>query len=100
MLISEPETATGLVAVLLPPPVVPPKMSLSAPVEAVTVAEPGDVGMPLTAQLMLAPAATVVGGVGVQAPTVTPAGSPETAQVALVAAAAALALLVHLTVPL
>lgn len=100
MLMSEASTATGLVAVLLPPPVVPPLMSLVAPVDAVTVDEPGAVGIPETAHEMLAPATTVVGGVGVQTPTVTPGGRPETEQVAFVALAVAVALLVHLMVPL
>jgi hypothetical protein len=100
MLISEASTATGLVAVLLPPPVVPPLMSLVAPVEAVTVDEPGAVGIPETAHEMLVPTATVAGGVGVQTPTVTPGGRPETEHVAFVALAVAVALLVHLMVPL
>lgn len=97
---SEPLTATGLVAVLLPPPVVPPLMSLAAPVEAVAVDDPAAVGVPDTAHEMLAPAATVTGGVGVHAPTVTPGGKPETEQLADAALAVAVALLVHLIVPL
>lgn len=80
--------------------VVPPLTSLVAPVVAVTVLEPGAVGVPETGQEMLAPAATVAGGVGVHAPTVTPGGKPETVQVALIALAEAETLLVHLSVPL
>lgn len=80
--------------------VVPPLTSLVAPVVAVTVLEPGAVGVPETGQEMLAPAATVAGGVGVHAPTVTPGGKPETVQVALRALAEAETLLVHLSVPL
>jgi hypothetical protein len=100
MLISEPATATAFVAVLLPPLVTPPFVSLSAPVEAVTVDEPAAVGVPETAHEMLAPAATVAGGVGVHVPTVTPGGKPETEHDAFVAAAVAVALLVHFIVPL
>ena len=99
MLMSEPDVATALVAVLLPPAVVPPLPSLVAPVVAVTVDEPGAVGVPETPHEMLAPAATVAGGVGVQTPTVTPGGRPEMEHVAAVALAVAVALLVHLTVP-
>jgi len=78
---------------------VPPLVSLVAPVVTVTVDEPLAVGVPLTGQLMLAPAATVAGGTGVQAPTVTPAGSPLTEQVAAVALAVAVAEFVHRIVP-
>ena len=74
MLMSEPDTASACVAVLLPPEPLPPVVSLVAPVEAVRVALPGAVGVPLTGHEMLAPAATVAGRVGVQVPTVTPAG--------------------------
>jgi hypothetical protein len=100
MLISEPATATAFVAVLLPPPVVPPLVSFAAPVEAVTVEVLAAVGVPETVQEMLAPTATVAGGVGVQVPTVTPGGRPETEHIAFTALAVAVALLVHLTVPL
>ena len=96
---SAPSVATPLVAELLPPAVVPPLLSLVAPVTAVTVLVPVVVGVPVTGHEMLAPIATVAGVAGVQAPTVTPAGKPEIAQVALVAAAVAVALLVHLIVP-
>ena len=96
---SEPDTATALVAALLPPAPVPPLVSLIAPVTAVTATEPAAVGVPLTGQLMLAPAATVAGGTGLHVPTVRPAGRPEMAHVALLAVAVAVALLVHLTVP-
>ena len=97
---SEALVAIDAVAVLLPPAVVPPLTSLVAPVVAVTVEVPDTVGVPLTGQLMLAPAATVAGGAGEHVPTVTPAGKPETVQVAFSALAAAAPLLVHLTVPL
>ena len=95
------EATVAIVAVieLLPPAVVPPLLSLRAPVTAVSVVEPGAVGVPLTAQLMLAPAAIVAGVVGEQVPMVTPGGRPEIAHVAAVALAVALALLVHLRVP-
>jgi hypothetical protein len=99
MLMSEPETATALVAVLLPPADVPPLLSLAAPVVAVTVEEPGPVGVPDTGHEMLAPAAIVAGGVGVQAPTVTPGGKPDTPHVAAAALCVAVALFVHLIVP-
>jgi hypothetical protein len=99
MLISEPDTATAFVAVLLPPAVVPPLLSFDAPVVAVTVDDPGAVGVPLMGHDRLAPTAIVAGGVGVQAPTVTPGGRPVTAHVAFAALAVAVALLVHFTVP-
>ena len=79
---------------------VPPLVSLVAPVVTVTVELPTAVGVPLTGQLMLAPAATVAGGAGAHVPTVTPGGRPDTAHVALVALAVAAALFVHLIVPL
>ena len=88
------------VAVLLPPLVVPPFASLVAPVVAVRVLAPTAVGVPLTRQEMLEPAATVAGGAGVHVPTVTPAGRPASEQVALVALAVAVALFVHFSVPL
>lgn len=99
MLMSEPETANACVALLFPAAVAPPLVSLVAPVTVVTETLPVVVGVPLTAQEMLAPAATVAGGVGVHVPTVTPGGSPAMVQVADVAAAVAVALLVHLTAP-
>ena len=94
MLMSEPDTATDCEAVLLAPLV-----SLVAPVVSVTVLLPVVVGVPLTGHEMLAPAAIVAGGVGVQAPTVTPAGKPAVEQVAAIALAVALALLVQRMVP-
>ena len=101
MLISAPPVLIVAVAVLLPPAVVPPLVSLVAPVVAVTVDAPAAkaVGVPLTGQVMLEPAATVAGGTGEHAPTVTPAGKPDTAHVAAIALAVAAALFVHLIVP-
>ena len=99
MLISEPTVAMACVAVLLPPLPVPPLVSLVAPVLTVAVVVPEAVGVPLTGQLMLAPATTVAGGSGEHAPTVTPGGRPLTAQVAFVALAVAAAAFVHLIVP-
>lgn len=99
MVMSEPVGDNVSVAELLPPAVVPPLESLSAPVTTVTVAAPADVGVPLTGQLMLAPATTVAGGAGVHAPTVNPGGRPEMVQLALTALAVADALLVQLIVP-
>ena len=99
MLMSEPLATMACVAWLLPPEVVPPLVSLVAPVASVTVLVPDVVGVPLTAHEMLAPAASVAGGVGVHAPTVTPAGKPAGEQVAAMALAVALALLVQRMVP-
>jgi hypothetical protein len=99
IVISEPVTAMAAVVVLLPPVVVPPLVSLVAPVVAVTVTEPVAVGVPATSQEMVLPAARVTGGVGVQAVTLTPGGRPVTLQVAAMALAVALALLVQVTVP-
>lgn len=96
---SEPVVVSVAVAELLPPVVVPPLLSLVAPVVAVRVEAPAAVGVPLTGHEMLAPAATVAGGTGVQVPTVTPAGNPASEHVAAVALAVAVALLVHLSVP-
>ena len=96
---SEPITVTAAVAGLLPPAVVPPLLSLLAPVVTVTVTAPEVVGVPLTGQEMVALAATVAGGTGVQAPTVTPAGRPVTEHVAAVARAVAVALLRQRMVP-
>lgn len=99
MLMSEALATTPLVAVLLPPAVMPPLISLVAPVATETVDVAAAVGVPLTGHEMLAPGATVAGAVGVQVPTVTPAGRPEMVQVALVADCVETALLVHLMVP-
>ena len=96
---SDPTVATALVAVLLPPLPVPPLLSLVAPVVTDAVVVPDAVGVPETGQLMLVPAATVAGGSGVHAPTVTPGGKPVTAQVALAALAVEPAALVHRIVP-
>jgi hypothetical protein len=84
----------------LPPVVVPPFESFVAPVVAVTVTDPVAVGVPETAHEMLEPTATEAGGVGVQAPTVTPAGNPLIEHVAAMAAPVAVAEFVHKTVPL
>jgi hypothetical protein len=99
MVMSEPDTATAFDALLLPPAPVPPLMSLAAPVATDTLDVCVVVGVPLTGHEMLAPGATEAGAVGVQTPTVTPAGRPEIEQVALVAVADAVALLVHKMVP-
>ena len=90
---SAPVTATVVVAELLE--VTP---SLVAPVEPVTVDEPTAVGVPVTLQVMLAPAETVVGGVGVQV-VERPAGSPDTEQVAAVADSAGEAALEQVNEP-
>ena len=83
---------------MLPPVVVPPLMSLVAPVVKVNGDVPGAVGVPVTLQVMAAPMATVplVGTVGVQL-VLKPAGKPAIAQVAptLAAAVAAGAVLVQ-----
>jgi hypothetical protein len=87
-------------ALLLPPAVVPPTVSLVAPVETETVVEPGAVGMPDTGQEIEAPAASdATGSGGVHVPTVTPGGRPVTEHVGLIAAAVDNALFVHNTVP-
>ena len=89
------------VAELLPPVPLPPLLSLLAPVVTVAVVDPEAVGVPLTGQLMLAPGATLAGGSGEHAPTVTPGGKPMTAQVAAMALPVdAAGLFVHLIVPL
>ena len=99
MLMSEPRATIACVAVLLPPAPVPPLTSSVAPVVTVTVVVPDVVGVPLTAQEMLAPIAMLAGGVGVQVPTVTPGGRPVIEHVAFVAPSVAVALFVHFTVP-
>ena len=100
MLMSEPVVAMATVVWLLPPVPVPPLVSLVAPVVTVAVTLPEVVGVPLTGHEMLAPTATLAGGTGEQVPTVTPGGSPVTEQVAERAEAVAVALLVHVMVPL
>lgn len=97
--ISDAVVATAFVTELLPPMPVPPFVSLVAPVVADAVVVPDAVGVPETVQDMLDPAANVVGGAGVQAPTETPAGKPLTEHDAAKAGAVAAALLVHVTVP-
>lgn len=97
---SDATVATAFVAVLLPPAVVPPLVSLVAPVVTDAIVVPDAVGVPDTEHEMNAPAATVAGGVGVHVPTVTPGGRPLMLHVALVALAVAEALLVQRIVPL
>lgn len=72
--------------------------SFAAPVVPLTTDEPGVVGVPVTEQLMLAPGATVTGGVGVH-DAVRPAGKPVTPQAADVVATAGEAALVQVKVP-
>jgi hypothetical protein len=100
---SEPVTTMELVAVLLPPAVIPPLTSLAAPVVKASGAVPTAVGVPVTVQVMAAPMATVppVGTVGEHA-LIKPAGKPAMAQVvlALAGAVAAGAVLVQVKVPL
>ena len=72
--------------------------SLDAPVEPVKVLVPGVVGVPDTVQVMEAPGATLVGGVGEQ-DAVRPAGSPLTAQLAPTAATSGDAPFEHVNVP-
>lgn len=96
---SDADVVTAFVAVLLPPAVVPPFVSLVAPVVTDAVVVPDAVGVPDTAQEIEAPIAIVAGGVGVQVPTVTPGGRPEMEHVAFVALAAAAAEFVQRTVP-
>ena len=91
---SEPVVTTVVVAVLLTG-----LPSLVAPVVPFRVDEPGAVGVPEMLQVMLAPAATDVGGAGIHA-VVRPAGRPLMAQVAAVAVSAGEAALVHVKVPL
>ena len=69
-------------------------LSLVAPVVPLSVEAPAAVGVPETVHEMLAPGATVAGGVGVQL-DVRPAGRPLMAHDALVAATAGLVALEH-----
>jgi hypothetical protein len=100
---SEPVVTMEAVALLLPPVVVLPLMSLMAPVVSVNGAVPTEVGVPVTVQVITPPIATVpaVGTVGLHE-TFKPAGSPAMAQVApaVAAAVAAGAVLVQVNVPL
>ena len=73
--------------------------SLAAPVVPLRLAEPGAVGVPEMLHVMLAPAATDVGGTGTHV-VVRPAGKPLMAQVADVAVSAGEAAFVHVNVPL
>jgi hypothetical protein len=72
--------------------------SLVAVVVPLTVDDPVLVGVPETVQTICAPAATVVGGVGVQ-DVVKPEGRPLTAHVALVAASEGEPAFEHVKVP-
>lgn len=74
--------AIDAVAVLLPR-----LLSFVAPVVPLTELVPAVVGIPVTEHVIVAPAATVAGGVGAQE-VVKPAGSPATEQAADVAAVA------------
>jgi hypothetical protein len=85
---SEPAVLMVVAAWLLPPVVVPPLTSLPAPVVTLTAELPTAVGVPLTVQVMTPPMATVAGVAG-EHTLVRPAGRPATAQLALVAAAVA-----------
>ena len=91
---SEPVTATVVVALLFER-----SPSLLALVVPVTVDDATVVGVPETVQVILAPAATEVGGTGEHV-VVKPAGSPLTAQVAAAAVCVADAALVQVNVPL
>lgn len=90
---SEPAVAMMVVAVLLAG-----LPSLLAPVTPLMVDEPVVVGVPETVQTICAPGVTEAGGVGVH-DVVSPAGSPLTAQMALVAASAGEPALEHVKVP-
>jgi hypothetical protein len=72
--------------------------SLLAPVVPDSVAAPCAVGVPETVHVMLAPGATDAGGTGEHV-VVRPAGNPETAHVAAVAASAGAGALAHVNVP-
>ena len=93
--ISEPVTATVVVAALLP--VV---ASLVALVVPVRVEEPTVVGVPETVHVMTPPTARLAtGGIG-EHDVVKPAGNPLMAHVALVAAIDGAAAFEHVNVPL
>ena len=92
---SEPVNVIDLVAVLLA--ALP---SLVAPVVPVAVMVAGAVGVPETVHVIVAPGATVAAGTVGEQVVVSPAGSPETEQVAFVAVSAGDAALVHANVPL
>ena len=91
---SAPLTASVVVAVSLAG-----LPSLLAPVVPVKVLEPVLIGVPETVQVIFAPAATLVGGVGAQE-VLSPVGKPLMAQLAVVAVAVAAAALVQVKVPL
>jgi hypothetical protein len=90
---SAPSTVTVVLMVLLA--VLP---SFEAPVVPDSVAAPGAVGVPETVHVMLAPGATAAGGTGEHV-VVNPAGNPETAHVAAVAANAGAGAAAHVNVP-
>jgi hypothetical protein len=90
---SEPLAASTVVAVLLDV-----FGSFDAPVVPVTVELEGAVGVPETVHVIVAPGATLVGGVG-EHDVVRPAGRPVTAQLAAVAAIAGDAAFEQVNVP-
>ena len=90
---SEPDTAIAVEAVLLNA-----KPSLSAPVVPFTVALPVAVGIPVTVHVIVPSGFTVAGGVGVH-DVLRPAGRPETAHVAFVAATKGAAAFEHVKLP-
>ena len=72
--------------------------SLVAPVVPLTVDDPTVVGVPETVHVIDAPGATLAGGTGAHM-VVKPAGSPDTAQVAPVAATSGAAPFEQVNVP-
>jgi hypothetical protein len=97
---SEAVVTTDMVALLLPPEVGPPLVSFVAPVITEAVAVAGAVGIPETGHEIDAPMANdAAGSVGEHEPTVTPGGRPVMAHETFVAAAVAVELFVHNTVP-
>jgi hypothetical protein len=90
---SEPLAASTVVAMLLAV-----FGSFDAPVVPLTVEELGAVGVPETVHVIVAPGATVVGGVG-EHDVVSPEGKPVTPQLAAVAATAGAAAFEQVNVP-
>ena len=92
---SEPNTVRARVAVLLAA-----TPSLLAPVVPFNVKLPVAVGVPVTGQEMVRPAASDATGVaGVQVPTLRPAGRPASEHVAAVAATAGAFAFVQVKLP-